>query len=123
MTIDYKEVGKRLAKRRKALGLKQYQVCEAAGLNSKYLSCIETATAVPSLDAFLRILDVLNMTPNEALLGESSYKNDSEISTVSEAGSDSSSIYSNAAYAKLSTKGRALVDSYIEWIYAFESRK
>ena len=28
MNIDYREVGRRMAKRRKELGLKQYQVCE-----------------------------------------------------------------------------------------------
>ena len=40
MEIDYKEIGRRIAKRRKELGLRQVQVCELAGINDKYLSCI-----------------------------------------------------------------------------------
>ena len=41
MTIDYTEIGKRIARRRKALGLKQSEVEEKAGLGQKYLSNIE----------------------------------------------------------------------------------
>ena len=37
MTIDYTEIGKRIARRRKALGLKQSEVEEKAGLGQKYL--------------------------------------------------------------------------------------
>ncbi len=40
MELDYFEIGKRLARRRKDLGLKQTEVCERAGINDKYLSCI-----------------------------------------------------------------------------------
>ena len=43
MNLDYKQIGKNLARRRKELRLKQYEVCERAGINDKYLSCIETA--------------------------------------------------------------------------------
>lgn len=40
MELDYSEIGKRIARRRKELGLKQAEVCERAGINDKYLSCI-----------------------------------------------------------------------------------
>ena len=40
MELDYAEIGKRIARRRKELGLKQTEVCERAGINDKYLSCI-----------------------------------------------------------------------------------
>ena len=40
MELDYSEIGKRIARRRKELGLKQAEVCERAGINGKYLSCI-----------------------------------------------------------------------------------
>ena len=35
MELDYFEIGKRLARRRKDLGLKQTEVCERAGINDK----------------------------------------------------------------------------------------
>ena len=46
MTIDYTELGKRIARRRKALGLKQSEVEEKAGLGQKYLSNIERSINV-----------------------------------------------------------------------------
>ena len=41
MDLDYKEIGKRIALRRKELGLKQSEVEERADLSQKYLSNIE----------------------------------------------------------------------------------
>lgn len=41
MELDYFEIGRRIARRRKDLGLKQTEVCERAGINDKYLSCNE----------------------------------------------------------------------------------
>lgn len=55
MILDYPQIGKNLAKRRKELKLKQYEVCERAEINDKYLSCIETARSIPSLEVFLRL--------------------------------------------------------------------
>lgn len=49
------ELGKRIARRRKELGLKQVEVCEKAEINDKYLSCIERATSIPSLDVVMRL--------------------------------------------------------------------
>ncbi len=69
MFVDYKELGKRLAARRKELGLKQSQVNEAAGLSDKYLSNIERATSVLSVDVLMRLCDVLDVTPDYLLLG------------------------------------------------------
>jgi len=36
MELDYSEIGKRIARRRKELGLKQAEVCERAGINGRY---------------------------------------------------------------------------------------
>ena len=41
MELDYKAIGKRIAQRRKKLGLKQYEVEERANISYKYLSIIE----------------------------------------------------------------------------------
>lgn len=69
MYVDYKEVGKRIAKRRKELGMKQFEVNEQAELSDKYLSNLERATSVPSVDVLMRLCDVLQTTPNALLLG------------------------------------------------------
>ena len=51
MTIDYTEIGKRIARRRKALGLKQSEVEEKAGLGQKYLSNIERSISIGTLNS------------------------------------------------------------------------
>lgn len=69
MYVNYKEVGRRIAARRKELGLKQIEVNEAAELSDKYLSNIETARSIPSIDVLMRICAVLKTTPDALLLG------------------------------------------------------
>ena len=69
MELDYSEIGRRIARRRKELGLKQAEVCERAGINDKYLSCIERATSIPSLEVVMRLAAALDTTPDEFLTG------------------------------------------------------
>ncbi len=69
MELDYTEIGKRIALRRKELGLKQAEVCERAGINDKYLSCIERATSIPSLEVVMRLALALDTTPDTFLTG------------------------------------------------------
>ena len=83
MDLNYAEVGRRIARRRKELGLRQTQVCERAGINDKYLSCIERATSIPSLEVVMKLALALDTTPNEFLLGslqqeDESWKNVAE---------------------------------------------
>ena len=75
MYTDYKELGRRIASRRRQLGLKQSQVNEMAGLSDKYLSSIERAVSVPSIDVLMKICAVLRITPDELLLGTESAGN------------------------------------------------
>lgn len=76
MELDYTEIGRRIAKRRKELGLKQVEVCEMAEINDKYLSCIERATSIPSLEVIMRLALALNTTPDEFLTGTVRYESD-----------------------------------------------
>ena len=79
MKIDYKKVGKRIAKRRKELGLKQYEVCEMIDVNYKYLSNLETGRSAPSLELIMSLCDALQTTPDYFLVGtaaELSYDKD-----------------------------------------------
>lgn len=48
MDLDYKEIRRRIAHRRRELGLKQYQVEERADIAYKYLSSIERGISIPS---------------------------------------------------------------------------
>ena len=76
MELDYSEIGKRIAKRRKALGLRQFEVCERAGINDKYLSCIERATSIPSLEVVMKLALALETTPDTFLTGSIRYEED-----------------------------------------------
>ena len=66
---DYNVLGLRIAARRRELGLKQWQVSEMAGLSDKYLSNIERATSILSVDVLMKLCDTLNTTPDYLLLG------------------------------------------------------
>ena len=76
MELDYSEIGKRIAHRRKELGLKQTEVCERAGINDKYLSCIERATSIPSLEVIMKLALALDTTPDTFLTGSVRYESD-----------------------------------------------
>ena len=82
MELDYTEIGRRIAKRRKELGLKQTQVCEKAEINDKYLSSIERAKSIPSLEVVMKLAIALETTPDEFLIGTVRYKNDNWRSTA-----------------------------------------
>ena len=69
MELDYKEIGKRMAKRRKELGLKQYEVCEMIDVNYKYISNLETGRSAPSLEVVMALCEALGTTPDYLLLG------------------------------------------------------
>lgn len=69
MSIDYEEIGKRIAKSRKELGLKQYQLCEMIDVNYKYISNLETGRSAPSLELIISLCNALKVTPDYFLSG------------------------------------------------------
>ena len=75
MTLDYTEIGKRIARRRKELGLKQSEVEEQADLGYKYLSNIERSISIPSVEVIMRLAVALDTTPDEFLIGTLSHDN------------------------------------------------
>ena len=83
MEINYEEIGKRIAHRRKELGLKQSEVEEKADLSQKYLSNIERSISIPSIEVIMRIALALDTTPDEFLVG-TLRTNDAEWKNVSE---------------------------------------
>ena len=71
MELDYTEIGKRIARRRRKLGLKQATVEERADLAYKYLSNIERGVSIPSTEVIMRLAIALDTTPDEFLVGTS----------------------------------------------------
>lgn len=69
MKLDYKEIGLRIAHRRRQLKLKQAAVEEKAEIGDKYLSSIERAVSIPSLEVIMRLAYALDTTPDEFLTG------------------------------------------------------
>lgn len=103
MELDYSEIGRRIAQRRKDLGLRQTQVCEKAGINDKYLSCIERATSIPSLGVVMRLALALETTPDTFLTGTIRY-DDEPWKDVAELLKD------------MSTKQLSLAQSFLTWL-------
>ena len=62
MELDRKEMGRRISKRRKVLGIKQAVLAEKIGVNGNHLSSVETGKVTPSLDE-------LGVTPDYLLEG------------------------------------------------------
>lgn len=69
MELDYKQIGKRIARRRKKLRLTQAKVEEMAELGQKYLSNIECGISIPSTEVIMRLALALDTTPDEFLVG------------------------------------------------------
>ena len=69
MRLDYQEIGRRIAQRRRALGLKQAEVEERAELGYKYLSNIERGISIPSTEVIMRLAFALDTTPDAFLVG------------------------------------------------------
>lgn len=65
----HRAVSGRIRALRKAKGMTQEQLSEKAGIASQYLSRLETARQVPSLDTIVDLAQALH-TPLSALLGE-----------------------------------------------------
>ena len=105
MHVDYKLLGQRIAKRRKQLNLTQAQVTEKAELSDKYLSNIETARTIPSIDCIMRICSVLSVTPDYLLVGTFVTEGNIEfLSQITDRGKT------------LSEDKLKLLESFMEWL-------
>ncbi len=104
MAIDYIEIGERIAKRRRALGLKQREAAERADITDNYLSNIERAVSIPSLDVLMRLCDALETTPDALLLGTSLYGREEQWQSICE------------QVRGLAPKQLELVRSFLLWV-------
>ncbi|WP_425803118.1 helix-turn-helix domain-containing protein [Desulfitobacterium sp. Sab5] len=104
MEIDYKELGERIAKRRKVLNLTQDDVAEATGLSNNHISNIENNHSIPSIETLIKICEALDITPDYFLLGIIKHTNDSLLSQI------------NQKIKLCDEKKLELVDHFITWV-------
>ena len=74
MELDYREIGRRIARRRRLLGLTQAEVEELADIGAGYLTSIERAVSIPSTEVVMRLAVALETTPDEFLVGTARYQ-------------------------------------------------
>ena len=103
MELDYKEIGKRIAKRRNFLKLKQAEVEEKADIGYKYLSNIERGLSIPSTEVIMRLAIALDTTPDEFLVGTARYP-DEEWRSVAD------------SLQRLDKRQLDLVRNFISWV-------
>lgn len=103
MTLDYNEIGRRIARRRKQLGLKQSEVEEKADLSYKYLSNIERGISIPSTEVIMRLAIALDTTPNEFLVGTLQNENEEWKNTAE-------------ILRNFNTKQLSLAKSFLKWL-------
>lgn len=103
MDLNYAEIGRRIAHRRKELGLKQSEVEEKADLSQKYLSNIERSISIPSIEVIMRLAIALDTTPDEFLVG-TLQNNDDEWKNVSE------------QLRNMTPKQLSLASSFLTWL-------
>lgn len=84
MELDYTEIGKRIAHRRRLLGLRQSQVSEMVGISDPYMSNIERAISIPSTEVIMRLAIALDTTPDEFLVGTARREDGEEWQSVAE---------------------------------------
>ena len=65
----YIQIGLKIAYYRKLRGLTQEQLAEQTELSNIYISHIENSRSIPSLETLMKLCGVLQVTPDELLLG------------------------------------------------------
>lgn len=69
MELDYHEIGRRIAKRRRKVKKTQAQVAEICGISEQYVSNIERSVSIPSTEVIMALSIALETTPDEFLVG------------------------------------------------------
>ncbi len=108
MYMNYAEIGRRIAKRRRQMLLTQAEVEARANLSPRYLSNIERGRSIPSIDVLMQITNVLQMTPDEVLLGAAQVSREEPAARLS------------ADLDALTPQQQAQARSFIGWLRAQE---
>lgn len=65
--LDYSYIGKRIRERRKELKLTQEKLAELSDLSLSYTGAVERGKKIPSLEAFIRIANALQVSSDRLL--------------------------------------------------------
>ena len=65
--IDYKDIGIRIRKLRRAAGLTQEELAEKVGISASFMGHIERGSRISSLETLILMCNVLKTTPNHLL--------------------------------------------------------
>ena len=102
MKIDYKQIGKRIAKRRDVLDMTQAQLAEKANLSTTYTGNVERG-ATCSIETLMKLCTALDVTPDYLLLGvDKEYRNES-LDDVKD------------AIFRCGPKKKAVIMNFIQW--------
>lgn len=69
MYLNKKELGIRIAKRRKSLKIKQEDLAAALNVSNNHISSVECGRSSISLEVFCGLCEVLKVTPDYLLMG------------------------------------------------------
>lgn len=69
MQIDYLDIGNRIRTERLKRDISQERLAEMAGVGTTHISHIETGNTVPSIKAFIAIVNALELSADELLRG------------------------------------------------------
>ena len=67
--LDAKKLGFQIKKYRNRCGLTQNLMAEVLGISANHVSHIETGNVLPSLELFVKISNLLTVSPNNLLKG------------------------------------------------------
>lgn len=67
MTIDYKDLGRRVRETRRQLSLTQEKLAEQVGISASFLGHIERGSRVASIETLVALCNVLRVTPQYLL--------------------------------------------------------
>lgn len=102
MNIDYKQIGRRIARRRNVLAMTQAELAEKADLSATYTGNVERGARC-SIETLMKLCAALDVTPDYLLLG-----------IDKEYGSESPEDIKDAILRCDPTK-RKLIRSFIQW--------
>ena len=84
MKINYRELGTRIADRRRELGLTQEAITNITDISTNQLSNIENNHSVPTIETILKLCNALGVTPDYFLLGIAKGADDESAKAISQ---------------------------------------
>ncbi|MBQ8596468.1 MAG: helix-turn-helix transcriptional regulator [Lachnospiraceae bacterium] len=69
MSVDYKDLGSRIKKKRENLGMSQAELADLTDLSTQHISNVENARSKIGLDKLVTVANVLNCSIDELLCG------------------------------------------------------